>query len=97
MQTARQLEYAGNIAESYSGMFSSSDQKALSDIYSNMQPDVEAMSGIMEEYKKAGQAVPQEFMDSFNEAMKLGAAAGDADAAWQMYASQMVADRPITH
>ena len=92
MQTARQLEYAGNIAESYSGMFSSSDQKALSDIYSNMQPDVEAMSGIMEEYKKAGQAVPQEFMDSFNEAMKLGAAAGDADAAWQMYASQMVAD-----
>ena len=39
-----------------------------------------------------GQAVPQDVMTAFNDAVQVGAAAGDADAAWQVFANQMIAD-----
>lgn len=87
-----QLNYGGTVAQIYSGLFSSGDQKALASIYEEMKPDVDAMSAIIDEYRNIGQAIPQELMTSFNEAMQLGAAAGDADAAWQVFANQMVAD-----
>lgn len=87
-----QLDYGGTVAQIYSGLFSSSDQKALASIYEEMKPDVDAISSIIDEYRNVGQAIPQELMTSFNEAMQLGAAAGDADAAWQVFANQMVAD-----
>lgn len=79
-------------AQTYSGLFSSGDQKALANIYEAMKPDVSAMQSLMGEYREAGQAIPQELMTSFNEAMKVGAAAGDASAAWQVFANQMVED-----
>lgn len=66
------------------------DQAALADIYEAMKPDMDALKGVINEYKEVGQAVPQEIMDQFNEAMMLGAAAGDYDAAWQVYANQIV-------
>lgn len=72
------------------GWVTNADQAALADIYEVMKPDMEAMKKVIGEYKEAGQAVPQEIMDQFNEAMMLGAAAGDYDAAWQMYANQIV-------
>lgn len=87
-----QLTFGGTSAEIYSGLFSSADQKALSRIYESMKPDVDAMAGIIDEYRSVGQAIPQELMSSFNEAMQLGAAAGDTSAAWQVFANQMVAD-----
>lgn len=57
-----------------------------------MKPDVSEMSALIDEYRSVGQAIPQELMTSFNEAMQLGAAAGDTNAAWQVFANQMVAD-----
>lgn len=87
-----QLNAGALNAQTYSGLFSSGDQKALANIYEAMKPDVSAMQSLMGEYREAGQAIPQELMTSFNEAMKVGAAAGDASAAWQVFANQMVED-----
>ena len=72
--------------------FSGKDQQALSQIYDSMKPDVESMAGLIDEYREMGQAVPQDVMNAFNDAVQIGAAAGDADAAWQVFANQMVAD-----
>ena len=87
-----QLNAGALNAQTYSGLFSSADQKALSSIYEAMKPDVSAMQSLMSEYREAGQAIPQELMTSFNDAMMVGAAAGDMNAAWQVFANQMVAD-----
>ena len=57
-----------------------------------MKPDVESMAGLIDEYREMGQAVPQDVMTAFNDAVQVGAAAGDADAAWQVFANQMIAD-----
>lgn len=73
-------------------IFSGKDQQALSDIYDSMKPDVESMAGLIDEYKEMGQAVPQDVMTAFNDAVQVGAAAGDVDAAWQVFANQMIAD-----
>ena len=69
-----------------------SDQAAMQDIYKAMKPDVDSMTGLIDEYREMGQAIPQDVMQAFNDAMMVGAAAGDVDAAWQVFASQMVAD-----
>ena len=61
-------------------IFSDKDQKALSKIYNSMKPDVESMAGLIDEYREMGQAVPQDVMTAFNDAVQVGAAAGDADA-----------------
>ena len=87
-----QLQMGESFASIYSGRFSSRDQKTLKSIYENMKPDVSEMSALIDEYRSVGQAIPQELMTSFNEAMQLGAAAGDTNAAWQVFANQMVAD-----
>lgn len=87
-----QLTFGANNAFYGRPRFSGEEQKALADIYESMQPDVEAMQALMGEYRDAGQAIPQELMTSFNDAMKVGAAAGDANAAWQVFANQMIAD-----
>ncbi|MBU5680073.1 phage tail tape measure protein [Blautia sp. MSJ-9] len=72
--------------------FSGKDQKTLFDIYDTMKPDVESMAGLIDEYREMGQKVPEDVMTAFNDAVKVGAAAGDADAAWQVFANQMIAD-----
>lgn len=69
-----------------------SDQAAMQDIYKAMKPDVDSMTGLIDEYREMGQAIPQDVMQAFNDAMMVGAAAGDADAAWQVFANQMIAD-----
>lgn len=86
------MQYAYNQAMVGTGLFSDQDQKALADRFELMKPDAEAMGSLIDEYRKAGQAVPQEVMTAFNEAMQIGAAAGDVDAAWATFAQQMVAD-----
>lgn len=86
------LELGFNQAMTGTGLFSEADQKAVSKLWDVMKPDATAMTDLVDEYRKIGQAVPQSVMDEFNNAMKIGAAAGDADAAWQVFASQMVAD-----
>lgn len=86
------MQYAYSQAMTGTNIFSDKDQKALSKIYDAMKPDVESMAGLIDEYREMGQAVPQDVMMAFNDAMMVGAAAGDTSAAWQVFANQMVAD-----
>ena len=65
------------------------DRKALLSMYEEMKPDVESMGSLIDDYIAAGEKVPQALMDSFNNAIETGAAAGDSDAAWQNYANSI--------
>ena len=58
-------------------------------MYESMKPDVTQMQGLIDDYREAGKAVPQSLMDSFNDAIEVGAAAGDTSATWQNYANQI--------
>lgn len=71
------------------GWTQSGDQNALEEIWSSMKPDATAMTEMIDEYVSMGQAIPKQIMDSFNEAMEIGAASGDSDAAWQVYANSI--------
>ena len=71
---------------------SSADQDALSKLYKTMKPDTTAMESMIDEYVKEGQKVPEAVAEAFNESIQIGAAAGDADAGWAVFAQQMVAD-----
>ena len=68
------------------------DRGAIADIYETMKPDVESMGAIIDQYTAMGQKVPEEIMSEFNQAIQTGAVAGDTDAAWQVFANEMVAD-----
>lgn len=69
------------------GFMQSGDQNALEELWESMKPDASAMTGIIDEYVSMGQAIPKQIMDSFNSAMEIGAASGDTEAAWQVYAN----------
>ena len=71
------------------GFTTDATQNALSTMYESMNPDVTQMQGLIDDYREAGKAVPQSLMDSFNEAIEVGAAAGDTAATWQNYANQI--------
>lgn len=63
------------------------DRKALLSLYEEMKPDINNMGSLIDQYTEAGEKVPKQLMDSFNQAIEIGAAAGDTDAAWQNYAN----------
>ena len=71
------------------GPVTDSNQNALNTMYESMKPDVTQMQSLIDEYREAGRAVPQSLMDSFNDAVEVGAAAGDTSATWQNYANQI--------
>lgn len=72
------------------GIGADADQRALNELYQSMAPDVSQMGSLIDQYREAGQAVPQSLMDGYKEAIEVGAAAGDVDAAWQNYANQIL-------
>lgn len=86
------LDYGFAQAQVGTNLFSDKDQKALNDLWKVMQPDASAMTDLLDTYRKTGQEVPKAVMDGYNEAMQIGAAVGDVDASWAVFAQQMVAD-----
>lgn len=72
------------------GIGADADQSALNKLYQSMKPDVSSMQSLIDQYRESGQAIPKSLMDGFNEAIEVGAAAGDEDAAWQNYANQIM-------
>lgn len=72
------------------GIGADADQSALNELYQSMKPDVSSMQSLIDQYRESGQAIPKSLMDGFNEAIEVGAAAGDEDAAWQNYANQIM-------
>lgn len=95
--------YGSTIASTFDNMFTSmdngkgflgigadADQRALNELYQSMAPDVSQMGSLIDQYREAGQAVPKSLMEGYKEAIEVGAAAGDVDAAWQNYANQIL-------
>ena len=76
-------------SRNFLSMKGGADRKALLGLYEEAKPDVSEMSSIIDQYIEEEQAVPQELMDSFNDFIDIGAAAGDTDAAWQKYANSI--------
>lgn len=102
-ETSLQSGAYGTIASTFDNMFTSmdngkgflgiganADQRALNELYQSMAPDVSQMGSLIDQYREAGQAVPQSLMEGYKEAIEVGAAAGDVDAAWQNYANQIL-------
>lgn len=102
-ETSLQSESYGMIAGTFEDAFKSIDdgsgffgfgananQRALNDLYQSMAPDVSRMGSLIDQYREAGQAVPKSLMEGYKEAIEVGAAAGDVDAAWQNYANQIL-------
>lgn len=72
------------------GIGADADQSALNELYQSMKPDVSSMQSLIDQYRESGQAIPKSLMDGFNEAIEVGAAAGDENVAWQNYANQIM-------
>lgn len=102
-ETSLQSESYGMIAGTFEDAFKSMDdgsgffgfgananQRALNELYQSMAPDVSRMGSLIDQYREAGQAVPKSLMEGYKEAIEVGAAAGDVDAAWQNYANQIL-------
>jgi phage tail tape measure protein, TP901 family len=102
-ETSLQSESYGMIAGTFEDAFKTMDdgsgffgfgananQRALNDLYQSMAPDVSRMGSLIDQYREAGQAVPKSLMEGYKEAIEVGAAAGDVDAAWQNYANQIL-------
>ena len=102
-ETSLQSESYGMIAGTFENAFKSmgdgsgffgfganANQKALNELYQSMAPDVSRMGSLIDQYREAGQAVPKSLMEGYKEAIEVGAAAGDVDAAWQNYANQIL-------
>lgn len=102
-ETSLQSGSYGTIASTFDNMFTSmdngkgflgigadTDQRALNELYQSMAPDVSQMGSLIDQYREAGQAVPKSLMEGYKEAIEVGAAAGDVDAAWQNYANQIL-------
>lgn len=102
-ETRLQSGSYGTIASTFDNMFTSmdngkgflgigadADQRALNELYQSMAPDVSQMGSLIDQYREAGQAVPKSLMEGYKEAIEVGAAAGDVDAAWQNYANQIL-------
>lgn len=102
-ETSLQSGSYGTIASTFDNMFTSmdngkgflgigadADQRALNELYQSMAPDVSQMGSLIDQYREAGQAVPKSLMEGYKEAIEVGAAAGNVDAAWQNYANQIL-------
>ncbi|EET60428.1 phage tail tape measure protein, TP901 family [Marvinbryantia formatexigens DSM 14469] len=71
------------------GIVTDADQNALNGLWQEMKPDSDAMTRIIDSYAEAGEKVPEALMKEFTSNMEMGAAAGDADAAMQVYANAL--------
>ena len=102
-ETSLQSGSYGTIASTFDNMFTSmdngkgflgigadADQRALNELYQSMAQEVSQMGSLIDQYREAGQAVPKSLMEGYKEAIEVGAAAGDVDAAWQNYANQIL-------
>ena len=74
------------------GTATAGSNRELNKLWESMRPDAQAATAMMDEYRNLGQAIPQEFRDSYYAAMETGAAAGDTKAAMEIAAKQLVGD-----
>lgn len=63
---------------------------AILDLYSLLQPNVERLVELQNQYKQYGMKIPESISDGLNDAAELGTIAGDVDSIWS-YVGQSVA------
>ena len=78
-----QLDEIGKqVVSSIKGNIDKSTQDALGDLYEQMQPQLEQMKQLEDQYREAGKAVPEALQKSISDASAIGGLSGDADAMW---------------
>ena len=70
----------------------SATKEAMSQLYKELQPDMEKMNAIAESYKKAGLQIPDELANALHEAATVGALAGDESSLWYLYGEKIAND-----
>lgn len=75
-------EIGKQVVSSVKGDIDKSTQDALGDLYEQMQPQLEQMKQLADQYREAGKAVPAALQKSISDASAIGGLSGDADAMW---------------
>ncbi len=70
----------------------SATKEAMSQLYKELQPDMEKMNAIAESYKKAGLQIPDELANALHESATIGALAGDEASLWYLYGEKIAND-----
>ena len=70
----------------------SATKEAMSQLYKELQPDMEKMNAIAERYKKAGLQIPDELANALHESATIGALAGDEASLWYLYGEKIAND-----
>lgn len=70
----------------------SATKEAMSQLYKELQPDMEKMNAIAESYKKAGIQIPDELANALHESATIGALAGDEASLWYLYGEKIAND-----
>lgn len=61
-----------------------STKDALADLFEQMQPSMEQMEGLAQQYREAGMDIPEELRKGISDMGAIGALAGDTDAIWEV-------------
>ena len=78
-----QLDEIGKqVVSSVKGDIDKSTRDALGDLYEQMQPQLEQLEQLADQYREAGKAVPEALQKSISDASAIGGLSGDADAMW---------------
>lgn len=75
-----------DIVKDMKGSVDKSTRDALADLYDQMEPQLEQMQSLAEEYRKAGKAIPEALQQSIVEASAIGGLGGDSYALWDVIA-----------
>lgn len=91
--TFAQADLESYMNDAFKGL-DSGTRDALADRYQTMLPTVQEMDAIIAEAAETGKAVPEALMESYRDAMAMGAASGDSEAMWQYMANEVAQDFP---
>lgn len=61
-----------------------STKDALADLYEQLQPAMEQMQGLAQQYRDAGKTVPESLKEGLSDMGAIGALAGDGEAMWEV-------------
>lgn len=76
-----------DIVKDMKGSADKSTRDAMADLYDQLEPQLEQMQSLADEYRKAGKAIPEALQQSIVEASAIGGLGGDSYALWGVIAN----------
>lgn len=76
-----------DIVKDMKGSVDKSTRDAMADLYDQLEPQLEQMQSLADEYRKAGKAIPEALQQSIVEASAIGGLGGDSYALWGVIAN----------